>query len=292
MNYTIKSERYTALISDEGAELVSLKSAAGEEFIWQGAEGSWNRHAPLLFPICGRIKDKSYVYRNQRYNMDAHGFARCSTFDVLSHTESSITLSLSQNEETLAIYPFAFTLTATYSLEEGALTAAFTVKNDSGEIMPYMFGWHPGFVLPTAGGADINDYYIDFAGLESLDLYPLQNGPFARPYPDAYPLTNGRVLIDEEYLYSKDTMIFLAHNNSCTLGSDKNNYRVEMSWTDNLPVLAVWKYPRNVDKYLCLEPWTQMPADGETEENFETRKMERLEVGKSATYKYSVKVTT
>ena len=52
--HTIRSCGLTATIKAQGAELCSLKDAAGFEFIWQ-AGPVWPRHAPLLFPIVGHL---------------------------------------------------------------------------------------------------------------------------------------------------------------------------------------------------------------------------------------------
>ena len=53
MIYTLKNDKLTAEISSLGAELISVKDGAGYEYIWQGED--WNGHAPVLFPLCGRI---------------------------------------------------------------------------------------------------------------------------------------------------------------------------------------------------------------------------------------------
>ena len=52
MIYEIKSGEVTASIDTLGAELVSLKKN-GSEFMWRGTP--WPKHAPVLFPICGRL---------------------------------------------------------------------------------------------------------------------------------------------------------------------------------------------------------------------------------------------
>ena len=39
-----------AVIDPYGAQLVSLKTAGGQEIIWQGDARTWPDHAPILFP--------------------------------------------------------------------------------------------------------------------------------------------------------------------------------------------------------------------------------------------------
>ena len=54
--WTLRDEGIAATIKVDGAELCSLKNAGGLELLWQ-AGPAWPRHAPLLFPIVGRLKD-------------------------------------------------------------------------------------------------------------------------------------------------------------------------------------------------------------------------------------------
>ena len=77
MNYEIKNEYIKAKIKSFGAELNSLQKIDDSlEYIWQGDKEFWARHSPILFPIVGRLKNDSYFYKNQKYNMSQHGFAR------------------------------------------------------------------------------------------------------------------------------------------------------------------------------------------------------------------------
>ena len=50
---TLKSNELTAIISKKGAEIQSVKSKNGTEFMWCGDEKVWSGRAPILFPICG-----------------------------------------------------------------------------------------------------------------------------------------------------------------------------------------------------------------------------------------------
>src|SRR3954453_7987193 len=72
--HTIRSGGLTATIKAQGAELCSLKHAARFEFIWQ-AGPVWPRHAPLLFPIVGRLANDELRHGGRTYRMTQHGFA-------------------------------------------------------------------------------------------------------------------------------------------------------------------------------------------------------------------------
>ena len=58
----------------EGAELISVKFN-GEEKLHDGIN-DWNRHAPVQFPIVGKLKNGETLIENGVYRMGQHGFAR------------------------------------------------------------------------------------------------------------------------------------------------------------------------------------------------------------------------
>src|SRR5258707_1780581 len=114
--HTIHCGSLTATIKAQGAELSSLKDAAGVEFIWQ-AGPAWPRHAPLLFPIVGRLVNDEMRHRGRTYRMTQHGFARDSRFAWAERSDNSCTLVLEDSEATRALYPFTFRLVVTYTLD-------------------------------------------------------------------------------------------------------------------------------------------------------------------------------
>ena len=60
---TIKNEYLSASFHEIGAELKSLV-CNDTEYIWEGKAEVWAGSCPLLFPICGGLKDDKYVYNN------------------------------------------------------------------------------------------------------------------------------------------------------------------------------------------------------------------------------------
>ena len=77
--HTIHGDGVSATVLAHGAELCSLKTSAGLECVWQAGQ-EWKRHAPLLFPIVGRLKGDALRHRGKSYSMTQHGFARDSQF--------------------------------------------------------------------------------------------------------------------------------------------------------------------------------------------------------------------
>ena len=292
MNYTISNEFYTATVSDSGAELISLKHASGTELMWQAPSGDfWSKHSPLLFPIAGRIKNGEYTYGGKTYKMAAHGFISKVTFALVCKCDDSITLVARSNDVTLAQYPFDFEFTVNYALNGDTLNATVTVKNESDKVMPFTFGWHPGFMLPRDNETDIEDYSIDFGkNTEKVEWIPLVNGPFARSYSEEFETKGGKYTLNEEQIYKNDTMIFTEVPNAIRISAGKN-YSLDMAWSDNTPYLCVWKEPKHEAAFICLEPWSGLPQDGTQDECFDTRPMRRLAPNESESFSTSYKFT-
>ena len=61
--HSLRSGSLTATVKAHGAELCSLKDDF-TEFVWQ-AGPEWPRHAPLLFPIVGRLAGDELRHRGK-----------------------------------------------------------------------------------------------------------------------------------------------------------------------------------------------------------------------------------
>ena len=75
--HSIENEELKILVSDHGGELVSLvKKETGQEYIWNADKAFWGRHAPVLFPIVGGLRENIYRFGGREYRLGQHGFAR------------------------------------------------------------------------------------------------------------------------------------------------------------------------------------------------------------------------
>lgn len=112
--------------------------------------GGW----PFLFPICGRLermgKAGDYLYDGDVYNLPLHGFAYLMPWQVVHETSASLTMELTDNKDTLAVYPFAFKVRLTYKVINGKLICEQTYTNTGTKPMPYYAGFHPYFITPPA----------------------------------------------------------------------------------------------------------------------------------------------
>lgn len=282
MIYTIKNDTLECRISTLGAELISLCSN-NEEYMWQGEQ--WKHHAPVLFPIIGRLRDKKYLHDGKEYNMGLHGFARDLEFETVEHSGEHLLLLLRSNEETRHNYPFDFELYAEYTLSGDTLEAKYTVKNTGEGELIYMFGWHPAFRL--MGDAPISSYTLDFDAA-ALTKLPLTEDIWYSGILEFYPLEDKKYRINEEEIYSEDTLIFTDTAGRVRLSSDLDPHALTITYSDNLPYLALWKMPDSEARYICIEPWTGIVGGGEAEVLRE-KCVKTLDKGEEESFVYTVK---
>ncbi len=259
MNITLHNEHLTVVLSTLGAEVQSMKTASGTELIWQADPAIWGRHAPLLFPIIGRLKDQSYTLNGKAVSISQHGFARDTEFTVERQSDTSVTLSMGDSEATRAVYPFAFRLSITYRLKGASLTKSHTVTNCSDVPMPYEIGGHDGFCTDWPGGGTMSDYSIAFPGLESIQPFGMDENCFlTREKPD-YPLTDGALPLPPK-VFGLDTVVLEGlKTKQVTLQSKKSPLRLTMEFSD-FDYLGIWTKPVDFDtNYVCIEPWTTLP---------------------------------
>lgn len=288
MTYVLKNKFYEITFSSVGAEMISIKSADGRELLWQCNENSvWKDHAPLLFPFCGRLKDKIYYYKDKSYPMTIHGFARSCEFELSEKSDTDIVFILKSNESTREIYPFDFAITAAYTLSEDEITFKATVENTGNEELIYSFGWHPGFNLPTDRGQDITDYSVKFK--DKKELIRVKSYQDYTIPSDLIPYTveNSEYRFCESELY--DTVVLREAGHEVRLTADGYPFTLDMSWSENLPLLCIWKSGDHEEKFVCIEPWSHGAARGERSNELEYRPMYRLASGECETFKYSLK---
>jgi galactose mutarotase-like enzyme len=255
---TISNGSLSATIKAAGAELCSLIDARERELIWQ-AGPAWPRHAPILFPIVGRLKDDVLHLRGKTYPMKQHGFARDLRFAWSKTLPEACTLSLQDDEATHARYPFPFQLDVTFALHERSLTIGYDVTNKGDVDMPASIGAHPAFNWPLAGGADKSSHTIVFPQKETAPIRRLSDG-LLRPQTCPTPV-QGTTLPLSEALFVDDAVIFEHLASRSLRYAAPDHPGIEFSW-EGFRELGLWSKPAGAP-FLCIEPWHGFasPAD-------------------------------
>lgn len=252
----------SAAVKPDGAELCSLRDAEGTELLWQ-AHPVWPRHAPVLFPIVGRLKHDTLLHRGRTYRLTQHGFARDRRFAWANRTATSCRLVLHDDAETRAVYPFAFRFEVAFALDDDALVQSFIVTNTGREVLPASAGAHPGFVWPLTEGASKTAHVLEFEHPEPAPVRRLEGG-LLRPSPEPSPIS-GNMLALDPHLFAADALILDQLASRSVRYTAPGAEAIEVSW-DGFTQLGIWTRMTGEDScgdFLCIEPWhgTHSPAD-------------------------------
>lgn len=282
---TIGDGQLSASVKLFGAELCSLIDAAGREMLWQ-AGPVWPRHAPVLFPIVGRLAHHRLRHHGQDYTLTQHGFARDRLFSVSARNEHACTLTLCDDDATRALYPFAFRFELTFSVANGVLSVAHLCENTGQDILPVNMGAHPAFIWPLAPDIAKSTHVLTFAADETAPIPRLQDGligPAVHPSP-----IKDRVLALDEALFTTDAIILPAPASQSVRYTAPGAPCIEMTW-QGFPSFGIWMRPPG--DFLCLEPWHGMASpvgfDGEI---IDKPGIARLEPGSILQAIYTVQV--
>lgn len=280
MIYTIENERIQVQVNSLGAELWSIKTKEDAcEYLWQGDEAYWTGRAYNLFPICGRLFEGKYTYKGETYEMNLHGFLRRAETRVVEKTETSLAFELTENEQTLAQYPFCFRIVIGYELEEQTIHHTFVVENTDTKDLIFAVGGHPGFNVPLTKGESFEDYFLEFDTDKQPQLVVMSDTCFDTGYRRPFPLEDGCRLPLRHDLFSVDGIFLTYMSDGVTLRSKKSDKFVHLYFPD-MNVVGFWHKPRTDAPYICIEPWYSVPAyDGEVDDLEQKQLMVHLAPG-------------
>lgn len=248
---TIQNGFLTASIDERGAELTSVKSADGREYVWQADKNFWPRHCPVLFPFCGRLLGQEYTYKGRTYSIGMHGFARDKLFTAKQQGGTSALFTLTDDEETRAVYPFSFRFSVRFELIGDSLAITYTAENTGADTMYFNFGAHEGYALD----GDFEDWSVEFEKREDLRLKEMDvPGFLGRNVSDFRK--NVKILPLSYGLFERDTLIFDGLKSQSVTLQHRGRPVAEVNFAgfDNLLLWTKIGAP-----FLCIEPWTGLP---------------------------------
>lgn len=193
---------------------------------------------PILFPICGNLPDDVYSYQGKQYTLKQHGFARNLPWEVTdgeTRDAASITLTLTSNDGTRAVYPFDFTVTFTYKIDGNTLEIHQRYANHSSEPMPFSTGFHPYFLV-----SDKSQLEVDIPA----NQYREKSSPAVQTF-------------DGTFDFNRDEIDFAFRplsRQEATVTDRDRQLQLTLSWDDSYSTLVFWTV-KGKDFY-CLEPWT------------------------------------
>ena len=238
-------------IHPKGAELQQLFHLPSQSnYLWN-AQAIWAKHSPVLFPIVGSLKDNTYRYQKIDYQLPRHGFARDKVFLVEEQTDTKATFLLTQDESTLANYPFEFELRLIYEIVQNQLNVTYQVHNPAVNQLWFSVGGHPAFCVPFGNEKTYNDYTLNFNTEEELWRWPLSPDGLIETQPTLVSTTNSLALTKS--LFYEDALVFKHLNaTAVTLSSVKGKNSLTFGFS-GFPYVGIWA-AKDAD-FVCIEPW-------------------------------------
>lgn len=251
---TIRNGQLAVAVETTGAELQSLKTSNGAEWLWQGDPAVWNGRAPILFPVVGRTPEGFITVGGVKFPIGNHGFARSSIFSVVDQTSDAVRLRILDSAATWKSFPFAFSLDLVFALEGGTLVTRAEVKNTGTQAMPFSFGFHPAFQWPLPGGEG-RPHWLTLADGEEPPTHRLGEHLVLAPDVEPSVFAQGRYLPKAADFERDAIIIETIASPSVTFGVD-DGPQIEVGW-QGLSSLGIWQKPGAA--YLCIEPWQGLP---------------------------------
>ncbi len=247
---TLKNSELTVKINELGAELKSIV-CDNTEYMWEGKPEIWSGTAPIMFPICGGLKDDKYTLNGKEYTLTKHGFAKFSLFEAEAVSDTSVTFLLRSSDETKVSYPFDFEFRVIYTLAEKALKIDYKVDNKSSDTMYFNVGAHEAYATPEG----IEDYDVLFDSEQTLNAHNLYGNILAKT---SYPIIkDSKVLPLYDKYFILDALPFKdIEFSAATLRNRKTGRALRVDF-QGAPYFLLWH--KHGAGYMCLEPWNGIP---------------------------------
>lgn len=241
----------------QGAELTSIivnekeKLHQGKSILDEEGNPFWNRHAPILFPIVGQLKEGKTLINGKEYKMGQHGFARDMDFIEIEKNDKIHKYILKYNDETLKKYPFKFELEVCYEIKnENTLSIKYKVKNIDNKEIQFGLGGHPAFICDYKTG----EYELEFKEREDkIKFLKLKNGLISNEQSDNLIEEGNKIKLNNNTFDNDSLILTNIKSNTITLKNHiKNEKLLEFDFT-GFPYLGIWS--KKGAPFVCIEPW-------------------------------------
>ncbi len=280
----LQDNGYKAVINMLGAELVSFTNPQGTEFIWTGEPLVWARHAPVLFPIVGKLGEGGYKWKGQSFHLPQHGFARDLPHYLIEASHNEAKLVLGHSENTHKGYPFGFSLETFYKLTGSKLHISWTVRTHEPELY-FSIGAHPGFLLPL-DSEPLSHFYLEFEKEETALRHTLQSGLRAGTEPFIWEGSPSQIRLSDA-LFERDALVFKGiQSQYVTLRNISGTYRVKVDLAGS-PWLGLWGKPGA--PFVCIEPWFGVADAIDSASELETKEaIQKITKGQKFVFDWSI----
>lgn len=252
MTVILENDLISIRINTTGAELASLyRKDNGTEYLWQADPQYWARHAPILFPIIGKLINDKTVIKGKECFLGQHGFARDSKMDLIEKSSSHALFQMKSDAKTLENYPYEFQFNTEYIINNNHTQITYTIKNPSHEVIYFSFGLHPAFNWPLEPSETKENYFIEFEERETANRIWFDKGFTTGEMRPWLKDENKLHLFDD--LFQNDVLIFKNLKSQKVKLKSKNSSKAVAVEFNDFPYLGFWTKPGN--PFVCIEPW-------------------------------------
>lgn len=291
MNFSLSNEALTVGFSTTGGTLTSIIANRDcVEYLWQGDKTYWSGQAPVLFPICGSLRDdEAIIGGNQRTRMPRHGIVRKKEFRLEDKTDRTIAFSIESDTASREQFPYDFKLITEYALDGGSLVVTYRVRNTGDTVMPYFIGGHPGFNCPLFPGETYTDYLIEFKQEETCTVPTPVTATGLIDVERRTPfLDHQKILPLDHHLFDVDAVILDSlQSRSLKFYSRHSGRGLSLDFGD-FPCLILWSSPNGGD-FVAIEPWMGLSTCSDEGNVFEEKRhVQSVLPGEEKTYAYRI----
>ncbi|WP_142557130.1 aldose 1-epimerase family protein [Streptococcus mitis] len=278
----LKSDHLDVEFQTLGGALSSIKDKDDVEYLWQGDPTYWSGQAPVLFPICGSVRNDTVLYDKEdgsqkEGKIPRHGLVRKKEFTLVKQTDNSVTFAIEDDEEMYANYPYHFRLEITYTVTGKTIRTQYKIYNKEAEkSMPYFIGGHPGFNCPLLEDEVYEDYYLEFEKPETCTVPKPFSETGMLDFKDRSSWLENKKEIDLNYDFFSYDAVTLDNleSRSVSLKSRKHDKGLKLHFNE-FPNLIVWS-TLNKGPFIALEPWSGLSTSLEEGDRLEDKKDVRV----------------
>lgn len=250
----IENKNLKVSITEYGAEMKSIQ-CEGKEYLWPGKEGSFNYSAPILFPICGALRDDRFIKDGIAYNLGKHGYAKYKKFETESKDAESACFLHKPDEEDKKHFPYEYEFRVRYILSGKSVSVSYETKNLSAENMYFSVGAHEAYLCPDG----IDGYSVRFEKKETAESY-LTEGSLLNYKSLPFLKDEDTIRLKDDY-FKNDALVFKGLKSQIAV-LEGGGRALQLDFAD-FGYFLIWMIPG--EEFVCLEPWCGMPdkVDGD-----------------------------
>ncbi len=288
MKYTIKSGDFSATVDSNGAGLTSVM-LKGKEYLWQADPAYWAGQAPLMFPLCGCLRDgKGTLANGKPIELGRHGFARRREFTVTEVTDSSVTMELVSDDATREVFPLDFKLVMKFEAVDNKVVINHIVTNTGDETLPYFVGGHPAFFCPFHEDEVFEDYIVEMECEEYANCPTIRDDGICDVSARTLYFDNTNILKVRHDLFYQDAVCLEYPKSTWAILRHKDKTEGVKVEFEGFNFFQIWSSANN-GPFVALEPWTGTATTSEEDDVFEHKRgVKLLEPGKTENSAYSI----